>query len=68
LSATTLTFSLCNPHILSAISGRARPFICCLRRQYLRLFNVEDRMVKDGDEDFGRKPSWAKGRKTSEFD
>jgi len=28
---------------------------------------VDDRMVKDGDEDFGRKPSWANGRKTSEF-
>jgi hypothetical protein len=29
---------------------------------------MEYRMVKDGVEDFGRKPSWAKGRKTSGFD
>ena len=43
------------------------PFICCLRRQYLRLCNV-DRMVTDGDEDFGRKPSWTNGRKTSKSD
>jgi len=30
LSATTYIFSLCSPHILSAISGSARSFICCL--------------------------------------